>query len=68
MRILFEILTLIGGIAIILALAKGFPAFGHVLRGLFLNPLGLALLAGVAIFVVLRRGRRTVVGDGKESE
>lgn len=58
MRQLWEIFTLIVGIGVIMAIAKGFPAFGKILLFLFLNPIGIAAILGVVIWYTLRRRRR----------
>ena len=58
MRHLWEIFTVIVGIGVIFAVAKGFPAFGKVLLFLLLNPIGIALIVGTVIWIsVRRRGR-----------
>ena len=57
MRILWEIITLIIGIGIILAIARGFPVFGKVLLSLFLNPLGILAIASIIIWIAVRRHR-----------
>ncbi len=54
---LWEIFTLFLGIAIILAVAKGFPAFGRVLFFLMLNPIGITCIVGLAIWIAVRRNR-----------
>ena len=57
MKVVWEIFTLILGIGIILAIGKGFPQFGAVLRSLLFNPLGLVLLAGGILAIILFRMR-----------
>ncbi len=57
MRILWEITTLIIGIGIILAVAKGFPMFGKVLLSWFLNPLGIFAVVSTIIWIAVRRHR-----------
>jgi len=59
MRHLWEIFTVIAGIGVIFAVAKGFPAFGKVLLFLLLNPLGIAAIVGIVIWISVRRRRRS---------
>ena len=54
-------------IVVVLALAKGFPAFGAVLRALFFNPVGLLVLVGGIVTIVALR-RRTPARQGKHPE
>lgn len=57
MKRLWEIFMLIAGIGIILAVARGFPMFGKVLLFLILNPIGIAAIIGIAIWIAVRRRR-----------
>ena len=51
-----ELLSFIG-IGVILAVAKGFPAFGKLLLFLVLNPIGIAGIVGIVIWISVRRRR-----------
>lgn len=66
MRLLFEIVLVVGGIALLLAILKGlgpvFPALGSVLR-LLLHPVTIAIL--VALALLLRVGRRSRRGPNR---
>jgi xanthine/uracil permease len=59
MRVILDVFTLVMGIGIIFAIGKGFPQFGSLLRLILLNPLGLALLAGLILAIILFRSRAT---------
>ena len=58
MRVLWEIFTLMVGIGILFALAKGFPGFGRVLFFFIANPFGLVLTIGLIVLVVFVRRRK----------
>jgi hypothetical protein len=57
MRALWEIFTVIMGVLVIFAIAKGFPAFGKVLAFLLFNPIGLISIAGLIIWMIVLRNR-----------
>ena len=57
MRRLWEIFIFVAGIGIILAVARGFPMFGKVLLFLILNPIGIAAIIGIVIWIAVRRRR-----------
>ena len=57
MRILWEIFTVLIGLGVVFALAKGFPQFGQVLRVLIFNPIGLICVAGLILAMVFLRKR-----------
>ena len=57
MRILWEIFTVIAGIGVIFAIAKGFPAFGRMLAFLLFNPIGLLGVVGLVIWIIVLRNR-----------
>ncbi len=57
MRVLWEIFTVIVGIGVILAIAKGFPGFGRMLAFVLLNPIGLLGIGGIVIWIIVLRNR-----------
>ena len=58
MRLFWEVVSVVLGIAIILGIAKGFPAFGRVLLFLIINPVGLTLTVGLILWIAWRRKQR----------
>ncbi|MCA8956337.1 MAG: hypothetical protein KDC87_09695 [Planctomycetes bacterium] len=57
MRRLGELLVLLAGIGVILAVARGFPALGRGLLFLLTNPVGLLCVGGLTAWVAVRRHR-----------
>ena len=57
MRVLWEIFTVIIGVMVIFAIAKGFPGFGKFLAFILLNPIGLLGVVGLSIWVIVIRNR-----------
>jgi len=68
MRVLWEIFTVVLGLGVLLAIAKGFPGFGRLLAFVLLNPIGLLGVGGLLIWIIVLRNRAAGRRDaGKRS-